>query len=269
MTRQQMTIKSENESQIARLCAEISEKLCAGGSVDLEAYATNWPQHMDELRHLLPAMQALVKLPDEFPDGERAVFANALAQPLGDFQILRQIGRGGMGVVYEAVQLSLGRRVALKVLPLAGAMDQRKLARFKNEAMAAAGLHHPHIVPVYGSAERGVHYYAMQLVNGQNLAEVVVELRIREGLDQPVDAARELPTDSMALQLSGDEHLHAEQAAVETVNRIHRKHAPGMAAAVNSPLTSAILPNWQRTQRRHWHSPTRKDSSIVTSSHPI
>src|SRR5262249_39279281 len=82
---------------------------------------------------------------------------------LGDFRILRQIGRGGMGVVYEAEQLSLGRRVALKVLPFAAALDAKQLARFKNEAQAAAQLHHQHIVPVYGvGSERGVHYYAMQ-----------------------------------------------------------------------------------------------------------
>jgi serine/threonine protein kinase len=91
--------------------------------------------------------------------------------PLGDFQIVREIGRGGMGVVYEAEQLSLGRRVALKVLPFAAALDGRQLQRFRNEAQAAAHLHHPHIVPVYFvGVERGVHYYAMQLIEGQNLA---------------------------------------------------------------------------------------------------
>ncbi len=98
--------------------------------------------------------------------------------PLGDFQIIREIGRGGMGVVYEAEQLSLGRRVALKVLPFAAALDDRQLRRFKSEAQAAAHLHHQHIVPVHAvGAERGVHYYAMQLIEGQNLAAVVGDLR--------------------------------------------------------------------------------------------
>src|SRR5262245_53433567 len=63
--------------------------------------------------------------------------------PLGDYLLVRQVGRGGMGVVYEAVQLSLGRRVALKVLPFAAALDPRQLQRFHNEARAAAQLHHP------------------------------------------------------------------------------------------------------------------------------
>jgi serine/threonine protein kinase len=98
--------------------------------------------------------------------------------PLGDFRIVREIGRGGMGVVYEAEQMSLGRRVALKVLPFAAALDTRHLQRFKTEAQAAACLHHPNIVPVYGvGVERGVHYYAMQLIDGQNLAALVEQLR--------------------------------------------------------------------------------------------
>src|SRR5262249_9557254 len=67
---------------------------------------------------------------------------------LGDFRIVREVGRGGMGVVYEAEQVSLGRRVALKVLPSAAALDARQLQRFQNEARAAAQLQHPHIVPV-------------------------------------------------------------------------------------------------------------------------
>lgn len=97
---------------------------------------------------------------------------------LGDFRIVREIGRGGMGVVYEAVQLSLGRRVALKVLPFAAALDSRQLQRFKNEAQAAAHLHHQHIVPVYAvGCERGVHFYAMQMIEGRNLAALVDELR--------------------------------------------------------------------------------------------
>jgi serine/threonine protein kinase/Flp pilus assembly protein TadD len=97
---------------------------------------------------------------------------------LGDFRLLREVGRGGMGVVYEAVQISLNRRVALKVLPLAATLDPRQLQRFRHEAQAAAMLHHPNIVPVHGvGCERGVHYYAMQLIEGRSLAAVIAELR--------------------------------------------------------------------------------------------
>jgi eukaryotic-like serine/threonine-protein kinase len=100
------------------------------------------------------------------------------ALPLGDFRLIRQIGRGGMGTVYEAEQLSLNRRVALKVLPMAAALDEKHLQRFKNEAQAAAQLHHTNIVPVYAvGCERSVHFYAMQLIDGQSLADVIGELR--------------------------------------------------------------------------------------------
>jgi tetratricopeptide (TPR) repeat protein len=121
------------------------------------------------------------------PAGARSAAAPAVdptgagVQPgitLGDYQILREVGRGGMGVVFEAVQLSLGRRVALKVLPFAAALDGKQLQRFKNEAQAAAHLHHTNIVPVFGiGCELGVHYYAMQFIEGQTLAAVIGELR--------------------------------------------------------------------------------------------
>jgi len=99
---------------------------------------------------------------------------------LGDYRLIREIGRGGMGVVYEAEQLSLGRRVALKILPFAAVMAPKQLARFTNEARAAAALNHPNIVPVYGVGnERGIHYYSMQFINGQPLDHLIRDLLAR------------------------------------------------------------------------------------------
>ena len=81
-----------------------------------------------------------------------------------------------MGVVYEAEQISIGRPVALKVLPFASMLDERRLARFRNEIRAAGQLHHTNIVPIYAvGSDRGVHFYAMQLVAGQTLAEIIAE----------------------------------------------------------------------------------------------
>ncbi|HJN10973.1 MAG TPA: serine/threonine-protein kinase [Pirellulaceae bacterium] len=96
---------------------------------------------------------------------------------IGDFRIVEEVGRGGMGIVYEAWQLSLDRRVALKVLPFASLLDGKQIARFRNEAQAAARLHHPNIVPVFAvGTERGVHYYAMQFIDGQPLDRVISAL---------------------------------------------------------------------------------------------
>ncbi|MCI0638368.1 MAG: hypothetical protein L0Y72_14850 [Gemmataceae bacterium] len=87
-------------------------------------------------------------------DGHHGSAEVQVGLQLGDYRIVREIGRGGMGVVYEAQQVSLGRRVALKVLPFAAALDAKQLQRFKKESQAAALLHHQHIVPEYavGSA---------------------------------------------------------------------------------------------------------------------
>jgi len=93
---------------------------------------------------------------------------------LGDFRLIGEVGRGGMGVVYEAEQISLGRRVALKVLPLAAALDPKHRQRFQVEAQAAAHLHHTNIVPIYSvGCEQGVHYYAMQFIEGMSLAAII------------------------------------------------------------------------------------------------
>jgi serine/threonine protein kinase/Tfp pilus assembly protein PilF len=111
---------------------------------------------------------------------------------LGDYMLGCEVGRGGMGVVYEARQISLGRRVALKVLPFAAVLDSRQIARFKNEAQAAAQIHHPNIVPVFAiGAERGVHYYAMQFSDGLPLDRAIRDLRRQARL--AVEEAEEVP----------------------------------------------------------------------------
>ncbi|WP_435011979.1 protein kinase domain-containing protein (plasmid) [Tundrisphaera lichenicola] len=111
------------------------------------------------------------------------VHATTRLERLGDYRILREVGRGGMGVVYEAEQESLGRRVALKVLPDAALSDARQVLRFQREARAAARLHHTNIVPVFGvGRDDGHHYYVMQFIPGMGLDAVLEELRrLRRG----------------------------------------------------------------------------------------
>ena len=107
-----------------------------------------------------------------------AAIDDGTIRTLGDFRLIEEIGRGGMGVVYLAEQISLGRKVALKVLPFAAFLDSRCLQRFKQEAQAAAMLRHPNIVNVHCvGCERGVHYYAMELVEGESLATIVEQLK--------------------------------------------------------------------------------------------
>jgi serine/threonine protein kinase len=139
---------------------------------DIRHELAGYLDSFDLIRALAPELGNTVSNP--------STLADALPQraTLGDFRIVREIGRGGMGVVYEAVQLSLNRPVALKVLPFAAMLESRRLERFRHEAQAAAMLRHPHIVTVhFVGCERGVHYYAMDLVEGLSLAEVVEKLR--------------------------------------------------------------------------------------------
>jgi eukaryotic-like serine/threonine-protein kinase len=170
---------SSIDPALADLVEELTAKLQAGEVVDADAILRAHPEHAEQLRPLLPALAMLVGLSGSREENGPA--PDGVAGTLGDFRILRDVGRGGMGVVYEAEQISLGRRVALKVLPFAAAMDSKRLQRFKNEAQAAAGLHYTNIVPVYGvGCERGVPYYAMQFIDGQTLAAVIHELRLGE-----------------------------------------------------------------------------------------
>jgi serine/threonine-protein kinase len=172
------------ENLIADVIEEVTNRLQAGKVVDVEAYVAAYPQHATELRQLLPALGLVRDLSQSLANGPASANPSGLDGPaeigtaIGDFRLIREVGRGGMGIVYEAEQMSLKRRVALKVLPFAGAMDSRQLQRFKNESLAAAQLHHTNIVPVYYvGCERGIHFYAMQFIEGQSLAEVIAELR--------------------------------------------------------------------------------------------
>ncbi len=174
-------LPDEHEEQVLGILEEYLKELECGGRPSPEEWIARHPEMEDTLRAYLRELDQLHQagLPKSFPSSENpAARVNGDRGRLGDYQIIREVGRGGMGVVYEAQQLSLDRRVALKVLPFAATLDSRQLKRFKNEAQAAAQLHHNQIVPVYAvGCDRGVHYYAMQFIDGQSLAEIIHELR--------------------------------------------------------------------------------------------
>jgi eukaryotic-like serine/threonine-protein kinase len=164
---------SGREEALDDLLDELASRLKRGEEIDMDEVVRAHPEHAGQIRQVLPAMRLLAEIGHHQPggaeDGERPPTGQ-----LGDFRLLREVGRGGMGIVYEAEQISLGRLVALKVLSFAAALDARRQQRFVNEAQAAAHLCHPHIVPVYAvGCERGVHYYAMQLIDGRTVAGLI------------------------------------------------------------------------------------------------
>jgi WD40 repeat protein len=149
----------------------------------------------DEIRELFPALVEVERVKEDQPAppgaAEKAVARPPLGQ-VGDYRIVREVGRGGMGVVFEAEQVSLGRRVALKVLPQQVSSDLKTLARFRREARSAAQLHHTNIVPVFEVGKDGeVSYYAMQFIQGQGLDQVIDELRRLKERTHPSGPAKE------------------------------------------------------------------------------
>jgi WD40 repeat protein/serine/threonine protein kinase len=165
--------------------AEYHGAVDAGQAPIRHDFLQRYPEIAEELNGYLDGFDFVRQVAPQLrepAEGASSTPSLAARATLGDFQIVREIGRGGMGVVYEAEQLSLGRRVALKVLPFAAMLDRQQLARFKNEARAAATLDHPNIVAIYSvGCDRSVHYYAMQLIEGQSLAEVIEQMRRESG----------------------------------------------------------------------------------------
>jgi serine/threonine protein kinase/WD40 repeat protein len=156
-------------------------------------YVERYPELAERIRETFPALAMI----EELGSGGEQAGSTALQEltgatcRVGDYRLLRVVGRGGMGVVYEAVQESLGRHVALKLLPHQKFRDERLRLRFEREARAAARLHHTNIVPVFGVGEHECQpYYSMQFIHGLGLDEVIKELwRIKSG-----ESTRELAT---------------------------------------------------------------------------
>lgn len=171
--------EAEREQRIALAMEAYLEQRDLGRSVSRTEFLHQYPDVAEELRARLQVLDILQgeqpeSSVDDSSNAERDLGLTPQNSALGDFRLKRPIGRGGMGIVYEAEQLSLGRTVAVKVLPFASMLDDRRRRRFRNEARAAASLDHPNIVPVYFvGQERGVHFYAMQLIEGPSLAEMI------------------------------------------------------------------------------------------------
>ncbi len=160
-------------SLVAQAADEFLDQLGRGKQPDLESFAERYPQIAGVLPQILPALRMFQEV-ETRSTGPLAALGET--RVLGDFRIVRELGRGGMGIVYEAEQISLSRQVALKVLPVNSGLGPKPLARFQIEAQVAALLNHPHIVPIFAvGCDQGVHYYAMRLIEGPSLAELLRE----------------------------------------------------------------------------------------------
>jgi WD40 repeat protein/serine/threonine protein kinase len=178
---------------VLQLAEEFLERYRQGERPSLKEYIDRHPELAAEIREVFPAMAMMenIALADESLEEEPASRGRQPPEPLqqlGDYRIIREVGRGGMGIVYEAEQVSLGRHVALKVLPRKMLLDARQKRRFEREARAAARLHHTNIVPVFGVGEQdGMPYYVMQFIQGQGLDQVLDELKGLRGGGQVGD----------------------------------------------------------------------------------
>lgn len=177
---------SSDHDPVAALLDKFLQQKRQGEEPSIEEYAERHPEFADDIRELFPAVGAVEQLKptqgetDAKKIGRLEIDSRFPAIP--DYRILGEIGRGGMGVVYEAEQVSLGRRVALKVLPRSMTRDEASVERFRLEARSAAALHHSNIVPVFevGGTEHDS-YYAMQFIRGDGLDRVIAAVRNLRG----------------------------------------------------------------------------------------
>jgi serine/threonine protein kinase len=239
------------ESLLSQVTDEFMQRLDGGEQPCIEEYTERYPRIGAILREILPALQALRSpLPVAAPAADFPTSEPVIVGCLGDYRIRREVGRGGMGVVYEAEQISLARRVALKVLPFAATLDAKHLQRFKNEAQAAAHLHHQNIVPVYAvGCERGVHYYAMQYIEGKTLSTFIDEMRQLAGLSVSGPKAPPAHESTAAAAQPGRGEAEAVNASLPIMG------APSTPAAITTPVTRHAVSTARSIQAAgHWRT---------------
>jgi serine/threonine protein kinase len=263
-----MTDPIAGSISVEALAEEFLVRKRKGERPTVAEYLARYSQLADEIRDVFPVLG----LVEDFKPGSgdaTGSFAGAkipgLEKPverLGDFRLLRVVGRGGMGVVYEAEQESLGRRVALKVMSGHRLSDPTQLVRFTREAKAAARLHHTNIVPVFGvGQEEGFHYYVMQFIQGQGLDAVLGELRRLEKHHEPPTVTRETrPGEISAAEVaksliagtfSGLAAQTAHDSSLSKVSSVsHSSDALNTAVSCDSSLVLPGKPAYARSVAR-------------------
>jgi serine/threonine protein kinase/WD40 repeat protein len=251
-----MTAQSSGKYELLdQIVEEFAARFRRGERPALAEYTQRYPELAEEIRELFPAVVEVERV----EPAVKTTPPTPLRQ-VGDYRILREIGRGGMGVVYEAEQSSLGRRVALKVLPLHGGADGKAVERFKREARAAAKLHHTNIVPVFEVGEDGpVCFYAMQFIQGQGLDQVIAELRrLRSVSDRRKQSTAHEPART--------QDFSAEELARSMLTG--HFHAQDLTAGLNTQDSAKRVPGPEeferlRALRRGAHSTTNLPSSAT------
>ncbi len=160
---------------------EFTQRIRQGEFPSIAEYQEKYPNLKDEIDDLLASVALIEKLKgesDSRPNRKSLFHKVEQLRQIGDYHIIREVGRGGMGIVFEAIHESLGRRVAIKVMPTPLVNGEQFVERFKRESKSAAKLHHTNIVSVFGiGRQEGFHYYVMDFVDGQSLSNVISGLR--------------------------------------------------------------------------------------------
>jgi eukaryotic-like serine/threonine-protein kinase len=175
-------------NQVDEVAEEFACRWRAGERPTVEEYAGRFPLLAEQIRAVLPAVAMMEQLRPRREDAATLhaaeTYPERATERVGEYRIVREIGRGGMGVVYEADQAALGRRVAIKVLPGRLVSNEKLRERFRREAQAAARLHHTSIVPVFAAGESdGQCYYVMQLIEGRGLDRIIREAATKSDKD--------------------------------------------------------------------------------------
>jgi WD40 repeat protein/tRNA A-37 threonylcarbamoyl transferase component Bud32 len=228
---------AERDDLLDRLVEEFAGRLRRGEQPSLKDYTNRYPELADEIRALFPAMVQVEQVGEICHDWDEAETRAPPLSQVGDYRIIREIGHGGMGVVYEAEQISLGRRVALKLLPWQAARDRTTMERFRREARASARLHHTNIVPVFEVGQDDqVCYYAMQYIQGQSLDAVIDELQRLRGRSPAVRGRRPaVDLEKTRRAESGTRGAAAGPGVAQSLltGRFEREPAVGPAAGVS------------------------------------
>ncbi|HZU34253.1 MAG TPA: protein kinase, partial [Gemmataceae bacterium] len=257
-----MSSSSDERGPVGVLADEFLARCKRGERPTIKEYCNQHPDLAGEIRDVFEALLMVEDLrpgPDDLSGsaGASVQVGGKRLQQVGDYRILSEIGRGGMGVVYEAEQQALGRRVALKVLPRTIAGDGLAQIRFQREAKAAARMHHTNIVPVFDVGQDGDSlYYAMQLIHGQGLDLVIDDLKqLRARSTAPSPPAPLPPGEGSFLpspggrEAGGEGHdrsiaasLAAGKFAEENLAVADQAEANATAAYEGSAPSSAVLP---------------------------